>query len=370
MPLVPSKDLYTHSTVASAREWRGEPMPLELSPATLRNFEVRMSARRSVSLAARGHGLPWMRGKARGFSLGPRGLPWLALESPTTKLDEVARLPGPARRLLSAFLRESVGSGSFGTVFMEFNPDTLQISAVKESLLDESHNSKYGGRLNSELEICKTLRHPHIVSYLGHDYTDQHLCIYLEYVAGGSVASILSEFGPFDIVPLRKATHGMLEGLNYLHTLSPPIVHRNIKGAKVLVDLEFCVKLSDFGYSKTDSLSSIPWMAPEVICQAWGHSRKADIWSFGCTVIEMASAEEPWGNGIFNNLLSALRHIALSSEIPPIPESVPGSCDDLIRRCVQRSQHERPNTGKLLEHEFFGPMASKPPTHIRQTKAK
>jgi serine/threonine protein kinase len=252
----------------------------------------------------------------------------------------------------------------------------LQIFAVKESILDDCHDSKYRDRLNSELEICKALRHPHIVSYLGHDYTDQHLYIYLEYVAGGSVASILSEFGPLFGPPLRKATLGMLEGLDYLHTRSPPVVHRDIKGANVLVDLEFCVKLADFGCSKCSNdtksfttLGSVPWMAPEVISQEGGHGRKADIWSFGCTVIEMASAEKPWGNGAFNNVMFALHHIATSSEIPPVPENLPGSCDDLIRSCVRRSQDERPNTRDLLEHEFFGPVVCKTPSlNLRRFK--
>jgi len=315
----PTEDLSTRSTAASASRDRRE-----LSPT---------SSLRSAS-PVRGQGLSWTRGKA-------------------------------------------VGSGSFGTVFKAFNPSTLQIFAVKEALLDESHDSKYRERLNLELEICRTLRHPHIVSYLGHDYTDQHLYIYLEYVAGGSVASILSEFGPLTGPPLRKATLGMLEGLDYLHTRSPPVVHRDIKGANVLVDLEFCVKLADFGCSKCSNdtksfttLGSVPWMAPEVISQEGGHGRKADIWSFGCTVIEMASAEKPWGNGAFNNMMFALHHIATSPEIPPIPDTVSTSCDDLIRSCLRRSQHERPNTGELLMHEFFGPIVSKPrgPNAIRRFK--
>jgi len=294
--------------------------------------------------------------------------------SPTSSLRSSSPVCGQG---LSWTRGKAVGSGSFGTVFKAFNPATLQIFAVKEALLDESHDSKYRDRLTSELEICKTLRHPHIVSYLGHDYTDQHLFIYLEYVAGGSIASILSEFGPLSGAPLRKATLGMLEGLDYLHTRSPPVVHRDIKGANVLVDLEFCVKLADFGCSKCSNdtksfttLGSVPWMAPEVISQEGGHGRKADIWSFGCTVVEMVSAEKPWGNGAFNNMMYALHHIATFSEIPTIPAGIPSSCDDLIRHCLQRSQHERPSTAELLEHEYFGPTVSKLHRHnlIRRTK--
>jgi len=255
-------------------------------------------------------------------------------------------------------------------VYKALNTSTLQIFAVKESMLETGPNldSRHRERLEAELDICRSLRHPNIVSYLGHDYRDQCLYIYLEYVAGGSVASILSEFGALQGVPLQKATVGILEGLNYLHARSPPVVHRDIKGANLLVDLDFCVKLADFGCSKcsTDgtksftTLGSVPWMAPEVISQLEGHGRKADIWSFGCTVIEMATGEKPWGNGAFNNMMFALNHIATSDELPPIPDCVSSSCRELIGSCIRRTTKERPTACELLTHEFCGVMVDTP----------
>merc|ERR1712137_1117989 len=113
-----------------------------------------------------------------------------------------------------------------------------------------------------------------------------------EYVAGGSMASMLREFGALPTNLLRDATSGLVEGLNYLHSQNPPVIHRDIKGANILVDLDFCVKLSDFGCSKRNNVTksftttgSIPWMAPEVIQQQDGFGRKADIWSLGCSMM-------------------------------------------------------------------------------------
>jgi len=265
------------------------------------------------------------------------------------------RAPGP-----QWIKGDSLGSGSFGTVYKALDPVKLQIFAVKEIALEG--NAKSRERLAVELSICQSLRHPNIVSFLGHDYTEHSLFIYLEFVPGGSMSSLLSEFGALEGNVLRKATQGMLQGLDFLHTRSPPVVHRDLKGANLLVSVDMSVKLADFGCSKWSSdtksfttLGSVPWMAPEVIMQSEGYGRKADIWSFGCTVIEMASAEKPWGNGTFDNLMFALNHIANSSETPPIPDGVDSSCCELIAACTQRSQHARPCTSDLLQQAFLAP---------------
>ena len=100
-----------------------------------------------------------------------------------------------------------------------------------------------------------------------------------------------------------------MEGLEYLH--AHDVVHRDIKGANVLVDCNGICKLADFGGAKKiysaankeqyTSLRGTPyWMAPEVIKQT-GHGRKADIWSVGCTVIEMATGKPPWSQ--YKNLV-------------------------------------------------------------------
>jgi mitogen-activated protein kinase kinase kinase len=235
------------------------------------------------------------------------------------------------------------------------------IFAVKEASVEDGNDadSKFRAKLEAELQICKSLRHRHIVSYLGHEYQEGQLLIYLEYVAGGSMEHVLREFGPLCTTLLRLATRGLLEGLNYLHTCDPPVVHRDIKSANVLVDLDFCVKLADFGCSKRDDITrsfttagSILWMAPEVLQQQPGHGRKADLWSLGCTLIEMATGERPWGSCAFDNFVAAVRCIGLSDATPPIGPGVDASARDLIERCVQRAPEERPWAGQLLGHDF------------------
>merc|ERR1712100_79904 len=169
------------------------------------------------------------------------------------------------------------------------------------------------------------------------------LLIFLEYVPGGSIASMLRQFGSFNEELVRVYTQQILSGVTYLHARG--IVHRDIKGANVLVNEHGVAKLADFGCSKqlqgmrTDSLEeslkairgSIPWMAPEVIKQT-GHGRRADVWSVGCCVIEMATAQRPWPN--LSNCLTAMFQIATTTEPPPLPRRQLGEkAIEFLERC-------------------------------------
>lgn len=118
---------------------------------------------------------------------------------------------------------------------------------------------------------------------------------------GGSITSLIEKYGKFNENLIRTYTTQILEGLEYLHANN--VVHRDIKGANILVDNDGMCKLADFGSAKKiagfgkeryASIRGTPnWMAPEVI-KSKGHGRFSDIWSIGCTVIEMATGKPPW----------------------------------------------------------------------------
>merc|ERR1712151_1296556 len=194
--------------------------------------------------------------------------------------------------------------------------------------------------LENEIDINEGLAHPHIVSYLGHDYTDSVLYVYLEFMPGGSLSHALSRFGPFAECLIATYSLQLLEGLDYLHTRQPVVLHRDVKGANILIGPDCQVKLSDFGCSKRthDTMAqslrgSVNWMAPEVIKQS-GCGRRSDIWSLGCVVIEMATAKPPWPD--FNSTMAAAIHIGTSETTPPVPESLSEACQCFIRQCTLR----------------------------------
>jgi len=255
-----------------------------------------------------------------------------------------------------------ISSGSFGAVYMAMMRETGDIFAVKELGVGDSDDPEYRKTIEKELTICSSLSHPNIVPHWGHDWVGSTLFLFMEYMPGGSMASMLSQFGALSEDQLLRATRDLMRGLNYLHTRDPPVVHRDVKGGNLLVNLNFEVKLTDFGVSRQNHSSksmsiigSVPWMAPEVIRQQTGHGRKADIWSAGCTAIEMATAEKPWGNKRFDNLMSALCYISSTEESPPIPEGVELSPD--LRRfigwCTCCSAEERPTAAEALKDPVF-----------------
>jgi serine/threonine protein kinase len=255
---------------------------------------------------------------------------------------------------------EAIGRGALGSVIKGMDSRTGQVFAVKEVCFDsrDASDLKFKEELEREIEILRHLQHPNIVSYLGHDEIDGSLYIYLEYMPGGSMAQVLAQFGPYEEDLIRSHARGLLKGLEYLHTREPAVLHRDVKGANVLVGLDGTVKLSDFGCSKrtADTMSqtlkgSVPWMAPEVIKQNGQAGRRSDVWSFGCVLIEMATAKQPWGG--FDNHMAAMFKIAMTQETPPLPESLSEVCQDFISQCTRREKTARPHASELLLHAFL-----------------
>ncbi|CAL1168923.1 unnamed protein product [Cladocopium goreaui] len=255
---------------------------------------------------------------------------------------------------------DSIGHGSFGSVFKAMHHETGMVIAVKEVYIDVKRqpDEKLKVQLENEIDLMSSLRHPHIVSYYGCHWSDEnHLQMYLEYMAGGSLSQVLSNFGPLEESLMARYTQQLLSGLEYLHTQNPYILHRDIKGANVLVGVDSLVKLADFGCSKrakeTTAVTiegSIPWMAPEVLTHS-RFGRAGDIWSFGCLVIEMATADSPWGH--FDNLMAAILKIGMSGELPPIPDTVSLKCKNFIRRCTQLDPGKRLSASELLNEDFM-----------------
>ncbi|CAN6475897.1 unnamed protein product [Victoria cruziana] len=250
-----------------------------------------------------------------------------------------------------------LGRGTFGHVYEGFNSENGQMCAIKEvKVISDDQNSKESLRqLGQEISLLSQLSHPNIVQYYGSEMDEDTLSVFLEYVSGGSIHKLLQEYGQFEEPVIRNFTSQILSGLAYLHARET--VHRDIKGANILVDPNGVIKLADFGMAKHVGSSSCPlsfrgspyWMAPEVIMNTNGYNWAVDVWSLGCTVIEMATSKPPW---MQYEGVAAIFKIGNSKEIPPIPDHLSDDGKDFLRQCLQRDPSARPPAAQLMMHPF------------------
>ncbi|PNY08634.1 ATP binding protein [Trifolium pratense] len=250
-----------------------------------------------------------------------------------------------------------LGRGTFGHVYLGFSRESGEMCAMKEVTLfsDDPKSRECAQQLGQEIALLSQLRHPNIVQYYGSETVDDKLYIYLEYVSGGSIYKLLQEYGQLGEIAIRNYTRQILSGLAYLHAKNT--VHRDIKGANILVDPNGQIKLADFGMAKHITGQTLPfsfkgspyWMAPEVIKNSDGCNLAVDIWSLGCTVLEMATAKPPWGQ---YEGVAAMFKIGNSKELPTIPDHLSEEGKDFVKLCLQRDPLDRPSANQLLDHPF------------------
>ncbi|XP_043846142.1 serine/threonine-protein kinase 10 [Dromiciops gliroides] len=258
-----------------------------------------------------------------------------------------------------------LGDGAFGKVYKAKNKETGALAAAK---VIETKSEEELEDYIVEIEILATCDHPYIVKLLGAFYHDGKLWIMIEFCPGGAVDAIMLELDRGLTEPqIQVICRQMLEALAYLH--SKKIIHRDLKAGNVLMTLDGDIKLADFGVSaknlktlqKRDSFIGTPyWMAPEVVmCETMKdtpYDYKADIWSLGITLIEMAQIEPPHHE---LNPMRVLLKIA-KSEPPTLLTPSKWSLDfrDFLKTALDKNPETRPSAAQLLEHPFVSKITS------------
>ncbi|KAJ7348473.1 kinase-like domain-containing protein [Mycena albidolilacea] len=256
-----------------------------------------------------------------------------------------------------------IGTGSAGAVYLGMDGSTGLLMAVKQferpadSAADQERKKSIVDTVEREIELAKNLRHKNILQYLSSLREAEHLNIFVEYVPGGSIAALLQNYGAFHEALTKTFVRQILEGLDYLH--EHDIVHSNLKCTKILVDNKGGVKISTFGISKIgedgtlsgdQAPGSVFWMAPEVVKRS-GHTQKAsNIWSLGCAIVEMLTAEHPWPT---LTPMQAIFKIGSSNASPDIPSGISSEAQDFLRRAFELDPQARPSAKELPQHAWL-----------------
>ncbi|XP_071701196.1 mitogen-activated protein kinase kinase kinase 17-like [Rutidosis leptorrhynchoides] len=244
-----------------------------------------------------------------------------------------------------------LGRGSSATVYTAMSTSG-DIFAVKSVDCLQTEN------LKKEQTFLSTLKSPYVVSYKGCDIKKENnnmmYNIFMEYMSSGSIMDLVNSRKGVGLTNMEIAryTRDIAKGLDYIHSCG--VVHCDIKGRNILVH-EKGAKIGDFGCAKwADQVSQIcgtpMFMAPEV-ARGEEQSFAADIWAFGCTIIEMITGDSLWSN--VNDPCSVLYRIAYSNEIPEIPSWISDQVKDFIGKCLIRDPRNRWNAKELLKHPFI-----------------
>ncbi|GKV01307.1 hypothetical protein SLEP1_g13870 [Rubroshorea leprosula] len=267
-----------------------------------------------------------------------------------------------------------IGKGSFGSVSVAVDNTDGRVFAVK-SVCRETGMPNQIESLENEIRILRSLSDcPYVVNYVGDDVsyespTTSHRNLHMEYMPGGTVTDMATapacRFNDVDERSVRWQTRCVVSALKYVHARG--IVHCDVKGKNILVGPNSAsVKLADFGSAmevqSQNRGTGVPrprgsplWMAPEVIRGEY-QGPESDVWSLGCTIIEMVTGKPAWED----RGLDSLSRIGFSSELPEIPIQLTELGRDFVDKCLKRERNQRWSCDQLLDHPYI---ASVTPPH-------
>ncbi|XP_024545123.1 dual specificity protein kinase shkD-like [Selaginella moellendorffii] len=248
-------------------------------------------------------------------------------------------------------IRELIGQGSCGSVYRgmwcgsDVAVKVFSERGFSPALLDD---------FRKEVAIMRKVRHPNVLLFMGAVATPDNLCIVTEFLPRGSLFRLLHRKTPgLDLRRRLRMALDIARGMNYLHHCKPPIVHRDLKSSNLLVDKDWTVKVGDFGLSRlkhatlltTKSGRGTPqWMAPEVLRNEPSDER-ADVYSFGVIVWELATEQVPW-DGM--NPMQVVGAVGFMNQRLTIPPNTDPGFTALMEQCWQSDPKARPSFEEII----------------------
>lgn len=274
-------------------------------------------------------------------------------------------------------LGKQLGYGMSSRVHVAIRASNGETVAVKRVAVSSPHILQLVVR---ELQVLQTLpSHPCIVNYLGCGITPASTAqplpevdLIIEHVPGGSLADLVKQHGALPLPLAAKYIWHLLQAVEWLHRHG--VAHRDIKGANVLLHSDGSVKLADFGSAlflqgsafgagvaaggtppfaleTPRAAGTVAWMAPEVVSNsvasraAW---LAADIWSVGCTMVELLTGHALWGSGTAP--ATAMMRIVSTSPMDALAGELPEPAVSLVSACFAAQPDQRPTAAQLMQH--------------------
>ncbi|KAM6114921.1 LOW QUALITY PROTEIN: serine/threonine-protein kinase WNK4 [Phoenicopterus ruber ruber] len=324
----------------------------------VRRASSRFNRRSSAELELLGYPGP---GGGRGGSPPPPPGAAGRREPEETESEEVetrAVATSPDGRFLKFDIE--IGRGSFKTVYKGLDTETTVEVAWCE-LQTRKLSKTERQRFSEEVEMLKGLQHPNIVRFYDSwkSSVKGQICIVLvtELMTSGTLKTYLKRFKEMKLKVLQRWSRQILKGLHFLHTRSPPIIHRDLKCDNIFITGPTgSVKIGDLGLatlkraSFAKSVIGTPeFMAPEMYEEKYDEA--VDVYAFGMCMLEMATSEYPYSEcqnaaQIYRKVTSGLKPSSFYKvKVPELKEIIEG--------CIRMDKNKRYTIQDLLEHSFF-----------------
>ena len=263
----------------------------------------------------------------------------------------------PEPKISDFELIKDLGAGSFGRVYLVSHKKTKSQYALKAIDKKNKSNIEEKPYFRREIEIMYRIHHPNVVKLYGH-FEDNNYCYFImEYIPRGNIYSLIPKHGK------KKQSNQLIasiikdvaKSVYFLHKMNPPIIHRDIKPENVLMDENYNIKLTDFGWSnyldneeKRSTVCGTPiYLAPEMINRK-GHDERVDIWCIGVLLFELSTGRVPFQGNNIDVLKYNIRNMKISW-----PSDIDREAKDLISKILKYNPNDRLTVEEILRHPFI-----------------